>query len=121
MVRSSAINKKDQHGEQSFAQAVWLTNPHQVGVAGQYFATSGYAVSGEYVELNAGVESRQSVMIYNSSSNVVFVGQSGAGTGNMLPVSGMGTSISFAVTSGVIIYGLASDSAIADVRVVEIG
>ncbi len=117
---SAAIHSKNVHGEFGFAQNVSIQNSHQIGVAGQFFETSGYSISGALVELNAGVNERQSVMVINQSSGILYIGKSGIGIQNMMPISGIGTSVSFSITSGIRIFGITEEYT-ADVRVVEIG
>jgi hypothetical protein len=83
-------------------------------------ATSGLAVSGDYVEVTAGLALRKTLAIYNYGADTVFVGPSGNGITNMYPITGSGSQISFNVTSGVTIYAV-TDGTASNIRIIEIG
>jgi hypothetical protein len=117
---SRHILSSDIHGETLHSEAQYIANAADVGSMGQGMATSGLAVSGDYVEITAGLAIRKSVAVYNDGADTVFLGPSGNGIANMYPVAGSGGQISFNVTSGVAVYGV-TDGTATNIRVMEIG
>lgn len=111
---------KDIHGETLYSEAQYIANASEVGSVGQGIATSGFSVSGDYVNMDAGLNFRKVIAISNQGADTVFLGPSGNGIANMYPVVGSGGQIAFNVTSGVQIFAL-TDGTVTDVRVIEIG
>ena len=116
---SRSVIGPDIHGESVFAEIQYVANAAEVGSVGRGIATSGYSVSGAYVELNAGLTYRTAISVYNSGAQLLFVGPSGNGVANMYPVA-TGNQISLNVTSGVKLYALTEGTS-TNVRIVEIG
>ena len=117
---SRALVTTDLHGETLFSESQYVANAADVGSMGRGVATSGFSVSGDYVQMDAGLTFRKVIAINNQGADVLFVGPSGNGIANMYPVAGSGAQVSFNVTSGVKIYAI-TDGTTVNVRVIEIG
>ena len=115
-----AVIGPDIHGESLFSEAQYVANAADVGSMGRGMAASGLTVSGDYVEMTAGLDLRKVIAINNQGADTVFVGPSGNGIANMYPVVGSGGQISFNVTSGVKVYGV-TDGTATNIRIIEIG
>jgi len=117
---SRAIIGPDIHGEPLFSEATHLANAADVGSMGRGMASSGLTVSGDYVDLTAGLSLRKVLAINNQGADTLFVGPENNGIANMYPIPGSGGQISFNVTSGIQIFGV-TDGTSTNVRVIEIG
>jgi hypothetical protein len=117
---SRAVLGPDIHGDQLFSEATHVANAADVGSMGRGIASSGFTVSGDYVEMTAGLALRKVIALNNQGADTVFFGPSGNGIAHMYPVAGSGGQVSFNVTSGVKIFGL-TDGTATNVRVIEIG
>jgi len=110
----------DIHGRKLFSEAQYIANAAEVGSVGRGVASSGFSVSGDYVELTAGLTYRTSLAINNQGADTVFIGPSGNGIANMYPIAGSGGQMAVNVTSGVSVYAL-TDGTTTNVRILEIG
>jgi hypothetical protein len=102
------------------SESQYVANAADVGSMGRGLATSGLSVSGDYVEVSAGLTYRKVVAVNNQGDDTVYLGPSGNGIANMYPIAGSGGQISFNVTSGVQIYAL-TDGTTVNIRIIEIG
>ena len=118
--RTRAVVGPDIHGENLFSEANYVANAAEVGSMGRGIASSGFAVAGSYVEMDAGLTFRKVLAINNQGADTVFVGPSGNGIANMFPIAGSGGQISFNVTSGVQIFAI-TDGTTTNIRLIEIG
>ena len=111
----------DIHGETLFSEAQYIANAADIGSVGRGIAASGFTVSGNYVELIAGLNFRMVLAVHNfASADTVYIGPSGNGIANMYPIPGSGGQLSLNVTSGVRVYAI-SDGTAVDIRILEIG
>jgi hypothetical protein len=115
-----AVVGPDIHGETLFAEAQYIQNAAEIGSMGRGIASSGFTVSGDYVEMTAGLTLRKVIAFNNQGADTVYFGPSGNGVDNMYPVAGSGGQLSFNVTSGVQVFAL-TDGTSTNVRVIEIG
>lgn len=114
---SRAVLTKDLHGNNLHASADYIANAQDIGSLGIAVASSGFTISGTYVELTTGLD-RRVVTIYNSGAQMLFVGPSGNGVANMYPVP-TGGQVAFNATSGVRIWGVTEGTA-TNVRILEL-
>lgn len=117
---SRSIITRDIHGAPLFSEAQYIANAADVGSMGRGIAASGFTVSGDYVEMIAGLTLRKVIALNNQGADTVFVGPSGNGIANMFPIAGSGGAISFNITSGIQIFAI-TDGTSTNIRVIEIG
>jgi len=118
--QSRAIVGVDMHGTTLLSEAQYIANAADVGSVGRGVASSGFSVSGAYVDMDAGLAFRKVIAISNQGTDTLFLGPSGNGIANMYPIPGSGGQISFNATSGVRLHAI-TDGTIVDVRVIEMG